>query len=663
MKTKLFDKNLFLEGIRQLKTVGILQITLLIVSSLTIVFTIVGTSYRHNPEPQEINMFFMNIFIISSFYVFAPIMSLIIFEFTNKRKDSDFYFAIAQKRETLYFSFIGSVMAWSFIAIVFTSLVSLITHLALPSFFIIDYPTILPTLLNAIAGCLLVAAGIGIATSVSGTQLTKLAVAVMLLAFPRTFSTLIIYIVAINNPVVDVKNFGTIFDNNVNVLFGGYKDFYTSYWSVLYTFVLAIIYLVIGVFLFKRRPSEAATQSANSPKLQALIRIVFSLLFCLPSILIIYAGISNNNSDDWHVGAIALYVVAIVAYFLFELITTRKVKNLPKAIPSLGILAVLNVILIVFMVQLNNNINSFNPKPVEIKSISVDLNDLYDSYDYNYSSTDKKNEIIITDRQIINTVSSALNSQLKEQNDIIYQDSWRNLTVEFTTDNTSKYRKIQLNEIEYDNILYYIINKPEYWFEKNLFPEFEKLKNFEVVDYYNNVNLSDEELRTLYAIYKEEYPTIDRKAYFENTIKPSKYIATIRFERDGYDNYHYISQNTPKSLKYYINATKDNDKKNKLIESLKLGATDESEISIKIYSVYNGYVQGDESYYYIGSGKEMDLASFLEGLQESDSTDLILYVENEDYTDKKGYFSSGYYFNITKENLDNLLETMIITKD
>ena len=89
--------------------------------------------------------------------------------------------------------------------------------------------------------------------------------------------------------------------------------------------------------MFHRRRSEAAGQSAPSRLLQHIYRIVVTMVIC---IFIVCAMFSEMTAgilrDEWFV-FLVFYLVAALVYFAYELITTKKWKNLLTALPGLGI--------------------------------------------------------------------------------------------------------------------------------------------------------------------------------------------------------------------------------------------------------------------------------------------------------------------------------------
>lgn len=73
--------------------------------------------------------------------------------------------------------------------------------------------------------------------------------------------------------------------------------------------------------------------------------------------------------DEWFV-FLVFYLVAALVYFAYELITTKKWKNLLTALPGLGIVALLNVGILLGMHAVEKHIVAQRPAMQEIESVS-----------------------------------------------------------------------------------------------------------------------------------------------------------------------------------------------------------------------------------------------------------------------------------------------------
>ncbi|MCI6686291.1 MAG: hypothetical protein MR484_07345, partial [Ruminococcus sp.] len=109
---KPFSVGLYIEGLRQLRIVGILGAILLFCSSAIITISNALSTQRQMELYQDSSIVLASLsalevapLLLLLFSVFAPVMTLWLFHFMNKRNSSDFLFAIPQTRMALYCSY------------------------------------------------------------------------------------------------------------------------------------------------------------------------------------------------------------------------------------------------------------------------------------------------------------------------------------------------------------------------------------------------------------------------------------------------------------------------------------------------------------------------------------------------------------------------------
>ncbi|MCL2563178.1 MAG: ABC transporter permease [Oscillospiraceae bacterium] len=319
---------------------------------------------------------------------FAPILTLFLFSFLNKRNSSDFYHAIPHKREAIFGSFLAAIVTWVIGGIwLCTGITLAIFSLAPAGVAIINFSSVLLTALGITVGCLLVIAAVLIAMSVTGTTFSNIATAGLILFLPR------ILLVAFTQTVMDAtrfvispETFGILGDSSHNIPFsfvwnilstpGGMSDAFV--YGILYTFVLALIYFAIAIVLFKRRRSETASNPAQSSILQNMIRIALAFVVCIPAMILL--SVARYRSGDNLVLLISIYALAVVAYFAYELISTKKLSNIKKALPGLGILAVLNVVFVVGAIFTGNAILNRDIPPAQVASVRIQTNTFHSNW-------------------------------------------------------------------------------------------------------------------------------------------------------------------------------------------------------------------------------------------------------------------------------------------
>ncbi len=375
MKT-LFNRKLYWEGIKQLRLIGFLALAAMEV--ITILVLINTTAPLPYLDSLHINFLDFNPSLLGTFTLVAPLMTLYLFSFLNKRNTSDFYHAIPVKRTAVFFSFFLAIVTWLAALFIITTATAGVFCLALGQKLTVDVLGILLATCNLFAACLLVTASVAIAMSVTGTVFTNIIVSLMIIFVPRILMMVVTQSVVEFVPIIPQNTLAAPLDAVYNIPFGvmfallnGNSNESLTFWpGGLYTLFLALVYTAIAAWLFARRKSEAAGQSAPNRVLQAVYRLVIATVICLPPCWAIVEERFSNYSPDL-LFYINWYAIAVLVYFAYELITTRKWKNLVKAIPALGFLVLINVGIIAASIGICRYNLQFSPAPEQITSVSV----------------------------------------------------------------------------------------------------------------------------------------------------------------------------------------------------------------------------------------------------------------------------------------------------
>ena len=180
--------------------------------------------------------------------------------------------------------------------------------------------------------------------------------------------------------------------------------------SQIYTTVLALVYLVFGAFLFCRRKSESAQRSAPSKRMQAIYRIILAFTVSVPFCYVIFGYDNDPVSLVFLCGMLAL--LSGLTYFIYEILTTRKWKNLIRAIPGFFIVLLLDVLLFGTMYGITALESTFRPKPEDIEYVQL-VGERYgqENYGLDFKSYVEQEtaKMKITDDEGIKTVADCLN--------------------------------------------------------------------------------------------------------------------------------------------------------------------------------------------------------------------------------------------------------------
>ena len=429
-----FSLRLLWEGFQQCKMIGIFSAVIVVLGAVlepvAQAISLGGSPYYTKVvyEAWGINVTLLVVLLA------APLMTLMLFHFLDNRAASDLYHALPHKRITLYLSYAGAVLLWVVLLLVLGTLTSVITCGFTHKYITLLTDRLLPFAASLFCMSFLLVAGMLVSMSVTGTVFTNVLFAGILLFLPR------LCVLGLQSSMANALPFlsdsaGTGFFRNANnLLFSGVNVafnmsendgtsietvFSPSWQAYLYTFLLGLLYFVIAAFLFRRRRSEAAGQSAPSRLLQHIYRIVVTMVICIFIVCAMFSEMTNGTlRDEWFV-FLVLYLVAALVYFAYELITTKKWRNLLTALPGLGIVALLNVGILLGMHAVEKHIVAQRPAMQEIESVSfcsTDGTDYISGSSYlNYRDYINlmSRDIAITDPTAVTLVSYYLDENLK----------------------------------------------------------------------------------------------------------------------------------------------------------------------------------------------------------------------------------------------------------
>ena len=531
-KNSLFSFKLYREGLRQTRVFAIVILILMFVN-IGISFSSCCIEMSRNGDfvtqgivdPSNLNP--MQFFI---FLVCAPVLTLSLFKFLNKRNQSDFYHAIPHPRQCLAVSFLAAALTWIVIFSTVPILCSaLLFRLFLFKAWTLDLALVLSGILNTVVLSLLIMSAFFLAKTITGTGFSNAIVALLILFLPRFF--LMVINTTLSFDIIPASSlafpFGP-FNMLINLLFstnaeisGGLFPFNGS--ALLYTVGLSLFYLVLGVLLFKRRPSEAAGNPAPTRKIQALHRITVTCAIAFPLTLSLFS--EPPTDADTILLFVVGYIVAVIAYFLYELLSTLTIRRMAKIIPGLLIVTVLclggTLISKGWYSLLINDV----PKAENVKEIYIEkLGNYYDfdtdySFDNNYNYFDEKaGKLPITDKACIEITTRCLDkavTDLKKDSHIVFPDQYW-AKVKFVCKNghtVTRFVPILPNIEDYNTLKAALTSNPGY---EDVYVNLPKFKNNFATDLSCGAPseaLSADQRREIYNSLREELKTKDAKKW------------------------------------------------------------------------------------------------------------------------------------------------------
>lgn len=555
-----FNFGLYREGLKKIRIVGIVAAVLCIVISALIPLTSM-MSYNAHGEiiPSAISVTNMAIPLLM-ILAFTPIFVFMMFSFLNKRSESDFFHSIPYRRESVYLSFMAAVITWAWGIVLVTLMVSGILWSVHPCYVFVIGDLVRLGIVYFLLTAFL--AGImAVAMTLTGTGATNLFIFVLIAGFVRVLGYLTVTCLDRLNPIFDISySAGAFLTPDYSLLYGliqatSESGYYTAKLFAntavfAYTAILAVLLISLGCLLYKFRRSEMAGKSAPNHVLQHVYRCAITL----PVVLLVVVELMISIEDGTLI--FVTIVAALLVYFLYELITTKKLKNCLKATPYLGVLLVAGALFAGSMFLVSHGVLNENISADEIQSVAYYKYDSRGNYYENidYSSYMTKN-ISIDDEHALNIVASALReSELAVKNGEFYGG---------TNYIQYKYKHIEITLKSGKKIGRYIRMTPDQYYELN--------RRFEISDTYAkaiitlpeddqilNVTLSQvdyEDVQDLWDLFRQEYDTLSIEQKLQLMTMPQGHVGfqlSIYSDHGYYSMWINLTDLTPQTMKRYI---------------------------------------------------------------------------------------------------------------
>lgn len=519
---KFFDRNLYMEALRQLRTIGVVSGVIFILQSVLVpVFIFVIAHDRVKEELSEVSFVAVSP-LLMTVAILMPIMANILFSFINQRNASDFYHSLPVRREAMYITYLAAILSWCLALFIIPAAVEYL--LLLPVLFTkIDMSLAGYMFADTIVVGMLLTSVVLIAKCMTGTRFGTFAVICMILFLPRLYLIYIREMVEYIHPFV-ILNGGhhILWDEKWNLLLGNFASI-KELRSIIYTLVLSLIYFIIAGILFVKRKSEKAESVSISSRLQLVLRILPALTFSMLPIFYIfaclYAGESEGFTDEAVTILVILYVIAIVIYFLYELLTTRKLRSAVKAAPGLLWLAVANIVMILFIKGYGDYQAQLCPDVEEISSIRFIGENYYSDALFRQGAMSYFNERLEDIGFQNDEISEMIITQLKEaqEQDLSYQNFKITINVAIQYNGKTIYRRVCFDVLE--PLQNAVINDESFFRFVDVFPKYDaKTCELAVTNMTGITNddryFTDEELVKIYNQALEELALLDNDTQY-----------------------------------------------------------------------------------------------------------------------------------------------------
>ena len=528
------------------------------------------------------------------------------------------------------------------------------------SYFIVDYSVMINYAINILICSILVIGGFSIGTTLTGTPIANIIASIGILIAPKVF--IVIFTELITGETLTLASSSTwfIFKEESNILFATLFDIFSDEGSILavlnsasvYTLTLAIIYIIIGLFLFVTRPSETAAKSFRNKKIFTFVK--YATGFSISLILV--ADIFNDYDQlSEHIIEYALLVVGIgLSMFAIEAAYSKSIKSGLKSLIATPLVLLVDVALLFGMTAFINHYDAEKINGDDVNYMYVDFDyyyylehveNVYMGYGYMYEFDHfytKLCDTKITDQKIIDYLLDIYNSDRVDKVAANPYHEFRRLEVTFDSAYGDKTRNVYLTDVEFNTIGQMLLEDKNIQKAMIFYPESNSLAMLCPL-------LTREETHTLYKTLIKELNSleIDGIEYLKFCSGHSDITSAgtlyIEFIDNGHICYyeHTISPLTPETYALYMTYINRSNKAD-ILEII--NRIDKNRDETRVYfsgQLYNILTDDSSTEYYSyhrdTTAKELDESYTI--IKDA----IMNYYNNSDSIDSKDVFSEEYY--------------------
>ena len=410
--------------------------------------------------------------------------------------------------------------------------------------------------------------------------------------------------------------------------------------------VAAAILLAVAVWLYKKRPSEAALHSMVFPKSRPVIKVLLVTVLSAASGLF-FAGMAMEAVDFWAAfgiifGTVILHCIVEVIYsYEFKKVLSHKVTFFI----SLGAVLLFAAIFRFDIFGYDTRI----PQENEIESMAVSVNGLDDYINYSAQSDEQLHSYTMDQYRFkygkmedIKTAYALAEQGVKNEKTQSYKDSkdgsWSLVTVEYCLKGGGvKYRSYHIEDVELEAMIPSLYDTPG--FKAGQYPLIDMniqnlaIKQVELSDacHMNEImNLTSEDAQKLLTVYQKEL----KEASYDD-MKPETIAGVLDFYKDSYEE-------LATSYCVYESFTETLD----LMRELGYDVQGKPEISnvseVTVYNYTEDYSQQAEDYSGITMVNEDGSVTFSDPKHVSEIMENIILDRNSSF-----YGESGYNIGVT----------------
>ena len=494
--TNFFSKNLYIQGLKKIRISGVaFSLIIILLNAFLPIIGILennyGLGYARTHELVEYNRIVPFCMLV---IVLVPIIAHDMFGFLNERNQSDFYHSIPQKRTCVYVSFTAAILTWAFGTILVSTVVNTLLW-GLAVYYTFTFSTVLLGMLPFLVLSVMMAGVMILAMTVTGTRISNFLIAILFFLFVRVMGALCVNALSEITPILNI-DYSVFKYFNIEfflpfALFQGVLDgeagVFTDAKLQIYSLLVGIFFLVLGGVAYNKRRSESATKSAPNKKLQHIYRIAVTL----PFVFLVAFLIMMDGFDEYQ---IILIILALLVYVLYELITTKKLRNVLKSLPLLIIPVLITGVMVSGLYIARNTINNDTFEAEDVAGFCF-----IEPYARTYETFNSE-RIFVSDAEAAEILANALDYTLGKA--YYYgNDRYARVFIKLNSGRVMA-RNIYVPTNDYERLEDILFNSPEYSAAYLELPQPKDVINVSLYGYYS-LDQSDRE--ELYESFYEEY--------------------------------------------------------------------------------------------------------------------------------------------------------------
>lgn len=418
MKNKIFSRGIYAEGMRRLRIFGLITLSVGFLAEIAPPLIqrldnsrYIGSSYMGMPD--TVGFFSVCYALPIIVLAIVPLMTLLLFSSFDRRAYCDFCHSLPYTRQCIFISNVAAVLTWTVGLMLMCGAAGVGIRLAIPQYYAVSFVGYGMYILTALLTALYMCFTVTLAASLTGTVFSNITLAALILAFPRFMLWMVTNQINDNLPLLCRNAYTPILSPRYNPAVSLFLNSYgvdrtlTDRGPIIYSAVIVVLYAALSLFFFVRRKSEQAGSPAPGKFTQAVVRICLAMMPATLGTLLVMNG-------ETYFG-IALYVLAVIVYFSYEILSTLKWKNIVRSLPALGAVVVLNLAVFGIITCATTVAKNYRPEAEDVSSVRI-MNLTGTGNDAGLV-TNAISKVEITDRETVKTVTDALKFNLDFFND------------------------------------------------------------------------------------------------------------------------------------------------------------------------------------------------------------------------------------------------------